>query len=172
MRPKALILLWLALGLGLLWLAASGFEWRTGLRLFPWSAFSGCGQSTPTSLPGTVRVGLYEEFPVAWRLDKLGQVDFPVSRAVAAASRTEFLDLQAGIRQTYPQVQTIYFWPLLAPAEGYYPGTWSNAASVQRVAAETDGLPVLWDLEMPKGKLALSYGDWWQNRTFLANWLR
>ncbi len=172
MCRRVLTVIGAALGLALLWLGASGFEWRTGLRLFPWSAYAGCGQSQPHSLPDTVRVGLYEEFPVPWRLAKLGQIDFPVSLAVAAMSRSEFLDLQAGIRQTYPQVQTIYFWPLLAPAEGYYPGVWSAAAAVQRVAAQTDDLPVLWDLEMPRGKVALSYGDWWQNRTFLADWLR
>jgi hypothetical protein len=172
MRPKVLAILGAAWGLALLWLGASGFEWRTGIRLFPWSAYAGCGQSRPQRLPDVVRVGLYEEFPVPWRLEKLRQVDFPVSLAVAATSRSEFMNLQAGIRQAYPLVQTIYFWPLLAVAQGYYPGTWSDAAGVRQVSTEADGLPVLWDLEMPKGKVALSYGDWWQNRTFFADWLR
>lgn len=122
MRTKLLVVGVVALALLMAWLGASGFEWRTGQRLFPWSAYAGCGQSQPQSLPATVRVGLYEEFPVPWRLDKLTQVDFPVSLAVAAASRAEFLVLQASIQPAYPQVQTVYFWPLLSPAEGYYPG--------------------------------------------------
>lgn len=171
MRTKLLVVVAIALALLVGWLGASAFEWRTGQRLFPWSAYAGCGQSRPQSLPATVRVGLYEEFPVPWRLDKLTQVDFPVSLAVAAASRAEFLDLQASIQPAYPQVQTVYFWPLLSPAEGYYPGAWSEAAGVRRLAGEVADLPVLWDLEMPRGQADLSYGDWWQNRTFLPDWL-
>jgi hypothetical protein len=172
MRLKLQRLLLAPLALPLLWLGASALEWRTGLRLFPWSAYNGCGLSQAASLPATVRLGLYEEFPVPWRLDRLRQVNFPVSLAVAAASRAEFLKLQAGIQKTYPQVQALYFWPILAPAEGYYPGAWSSPAGVRRAAAAADGLPTLWDLEMPRGQLGLSYADWWQNRSFLRNWLR
>jgi hypothetical protein len=70
--------------LALLYLVASAFEWRSGKRLLPWSEYSLCGTSVPKSLPTKVRIGLYEEFPVPWRLDKLKQVDFPVTVAVAA----------------------------------------------------------------------------------------
>src|SRR5262245_26153297 len=100
------VLLWLPL-LVLLWLAASIWEWRTGQRIFPWSAYQFCGISVPEALPPTIKVGLYEEFPVPWRLDKLRQLDFPVKLAVAATSREEFLKLRDGILQTYSQVREV-----------------------------------------------------------------
>ncbi len=112
-------------------------EWGTGIRLFPWSAFAGCGTQVAAVLPETVAVGLYEEFPVAWRLDKLEQVDFPVKLAVAASSREEFMQLRESIEQTYPHVQETYFWGLLSPDEGYYPGNWSDADAVERLASES-----------------------------------
>lgn len=154
------------------WVLGSVDEMRTGRRVFPWSAYALCGQSVPQSLPTTVRIGLYEEFPVPWRLEKLRQIDFPVTLAVAAKSRAEFLALRETIQQTYPQVQEVYFWPLLSKEEGYYPGAWSDAAGVQRVALEADGLPTLWDSEMPLGLGRWSLADWWQNRPFVDQWLR
>ncbi len=165
------LLLWLPL-LVLLWLLASIVEWRTGQRLFPWSAYQFCGSSRPETLPATVQVGLYEEFPVPWRLDKLRYVDFPVKLAVAASSRETFLKLRSQVQQTYPQVREVYFWPLLSPEEGYYPGTWSDPDAVERVAQATEGEPVLLDLEMPRGQLGLSFQNWWRNRTFLDQWLK
>ena len=160
------------LALASLWLFISFAEWRTSKRIFPWSAYSFCGDSAPSSLPKVVRIGLYEEFPVPWRLDKLQQVDFPVSLAIAATSRDEFLTLRDSILQTYPQVGEIFFWPLLTHEEGYYPGSWSDADGVQRVANEAHNLPVLWDLEMPLGRTDLSIEDWQRNRAFLDTWLR
>ena len=65
---------------GLLWIGA-----------VPWTTYGACGMSVPMSRPDTVRIGLYEEFPSAGRLDKLRQVDFPVSLAIAASSRAQFL---------------------------------------------------------------------------------
>lgn len=158
--------------LALLWLCMSIVEWRSGQRLFPWSAYALCGRSTPAKLPSTVRVGLYEEFPVPWRLDKLHQVNFPVTLAVAAPSRSDFLELREEILQTYPQVREVYFWPLLSHEEGYYPGAWSDSEGVRRVATEARGLPVLWDLEMPLGRMDLAFEDWWRNRASLPRWLR
>jgi len=155
-----------------LWVAGSAVEWSTGRRVFPWSPYALCGKSVPQALPTTVRIGLYEEFPVPWRLEKLRQIDFPVTLALAAKSRAEFLALRDTVQQTYPQVQEVYFWPLLSKAEGYYPGAWSDAASVRRVAAEAEGLPTLWDSEMPLGLSRWSLADWWQNRTFVDQWLR
>jgi len=164
-------LLGLAL-LALLWLNASVREWRTGKRVWPWSAYALCGNSQPAALPQAVRIGLYEEFPVPWRLDKLQRVDFPVTLAVAAPSRTEFLKLRDSILRTYSQVREVYDWTVLSREEGYYVGAWSNADGIRRVAAEVEGLPVLWDLEMPLGKTELSFQDWWRNRTLLDRWLR
>jgi len=138
----------------------------------PWDAYAGCGNSTPTILPDKVRIGLYEEFPVPWRLDKLRAVDFPVTLAVAATSRSEFLRLRDSISQTYPQVREIFFWPMLSADEGYYPGAWSDPNGVRRVAADADGLPVLWDMELPRDQPGTSLQNWWANRTFLVNWLR
>jgi hypothetical protein len=156
----------------LLWFFASANEWRTGRRVWPWSAYALCGTSKPAVLPQTVRIGLYEEFPVPWRLDKLRRVDFPVELAIAAPSRAEFMTLRDDIVQTYPQVRKVYFWPVLSRAEGYYTGAWSNADGIQRVASEAQDLPVLWDLEMPMGKTDLAFQDWWRNRAFLDRWLR
>lgn len=152
------------------WFIASFTEWRTGIRSFPWSAYQGCGSEEPVSLPEVVQVGLYEEFPVPWRLNKLEQVDFPVKLALAAPTRAEFLPLRDGVLSTYLQVQEVYFWPLLSLEEGYYPGSWSNADAVERVAHEAEGLPVLWDAEIPRGQLGLSVGDWVRNTSFLSQW--
>jgi len=160
-----------AAGLALLWLLASAVEWGTGQRLLPWNPYAGCGGSRPASLPPTVRVGLYEEFPVPSRLAKLRYADFPVSLAIAAPSREAFLKLSATIQRAYPQVREVYFWPLLASQEGYYPGTWSDAGALRRVAAEAEGLPVLWDLEMPPDLRHPSIRSWPQNRVWLDQWL-
>ncbi len=154
------------------WFFASFYEWRTGNRLFPWSAYAACGNSKPDKLPSTVRIGLYEEFPVPWRLDKLRQVDFPVTLAIAASSLDQFTELRKEILNTYPQVREVVFWPLLTKEEGYYPGAWSNADGVQRVVQESEGLPTLLDLEMPVGQTTLSIQNWWRNRTLLDQWLR
>ena len=171
-RRRRLIFVTLVVVVPLLYLVASAVEWRSGKRLLPWSAYSLCGASVPKSLPAKVRIGLYEEFPVPWRLDKLKQVDFPVTVAVAAKSRAEFVKLRQDIFQTYPQVSQVFFWPLLAREEGYYPGAWSDADGVQRVAREAAGLPTVWDLEMPLGRTDLSLQNWWRNRAFLESWLR
>lgn len=170
LRRGVLVLLVLLL-LVILWVAISVTELRTGQRLWPWSPYAFCGQSTPTQLPSTVHIGLYEEFPNPWRLANLQQVDFPVTLAIAASSREEFLRLRGEIQQTYPQVRTIYFWPLLAKEEGYYPGPWANAAAVQRLTTEAADLPTLWDLEPPLGSGTWSWTNWWTNRTFTARWL-
>ncbi len=150
-------------------LALTGLLW---IGAVPWTTYTLCGASEPTSLPEAVRVGLYEEFPTPDRLDKLGQVDFPVSLAVAAPSRARFLELRDTVRSAHPQVREVFFWPLLTRAEGYYPGAWSDDAAVRRVAREADGLPVLWDLELPRDPVRPSARDWWSNRTFLDDWLR
>jgi hypothetical protein len=117
-----------------------------------------------------VRIGLYEEFPNPWRLAKLAQLDFPVTLAVAARSRAEFLELREAIRRTYPQVREVYFWPLLSPEEGYYPGPWSAPQGIQRLVGDADGLPLLWDLEIPRGTTdlrSLSLEHWRANRPIL-----
>lgn len=142
-----------------------------GLGALPWSTYIGCGVSQPDALPPTVRIGLYEEFPIPSRLEKLDQLDFPVRLAVAARSREEFLHLEATILQDYPQVQEVFFWPLLSPDEGYYPGSWSNGPAVERVAREADGLPTLWDLEWPRQGHWFP-DDWLGNKAFLDKWLR
>jgi hypothetical protein len=157
--------------LGLLWLGATLAEWVGGRRVLPWDPYASCGASIPAALPKTVRVGLYEEFPDPWRLAPLSQVDFPVTLAVAAPSRTAFLERRAAILRAYPQVREVYFWPLLTDAEGYYPGTWSDAAAIKRVAAEAAELPVLWDLEMPRDKTTISLRSWASNTAFLDRWL-
>ena len=130
--------------------------------------------SRPASLPTTVQVGLYEEFPNPWRLAKLSQVDFPVTLAVAAQTRATFLELRESIQHDYPQVREVFFWPLLKPEEGYYPGPLSDPQAVRRVMEEAAGLPVLWDLELPpkfKG-VSLPPWSWWQNQATTAAWLR
>ena len=155
----------LAVGLfglaGLLWFGA-----------FPWTPYAACGASRSASLPSTVRIGLYEEFPSQDRLDKLRYLDYPVSLALAASSRVAFLRYRDMVERSYPQVRAVFFWPLLSWEEGYYPGAWSDAAGVRRIAAEADGLPVVWDLELPRDLARHSAGDWWTNRTFLDRWLR
>jgi hypothetical protein len=153
------------------WLYASITELQTGRRLWPWSAYALCGRSQPAALPQTVRVGLYEEFPNPWRLAKLQQLDFPVTLAIAAPSRQEFLQLRDSIRQTYPLVREVYFWPLLTTDEGYYPGPWSEPQGIQRLTAEAADLPVLWDAEIPRGTTnvrELSLARWWANRSTLS----
>jgi hypothetical protein len=128
----------------------------------------------PPSLPATVQVGLYEEFPNPWRLAKLDQVDSPVTLAVAAPTRDAFLQLRESIQRDYRQVRSVFFWPLLAPQEGYYPGPLSDPQAVRRVMAEASDLPVLWDLELPPGMkhIAAPLRSWSQNRTATAAWLR
>jgi hypothetical protein len=118
-----------------------------------------------------VRVGLYEEFPVPWRLEKLERVDFPVTLTVAAPSRVEFLQLREQIEASYPVVEEVYFWPVLSHEEGYYPGTWSDPVGVRRVALEAADLPVLWDLELPLHQPDLQPEHWLRNRDFLSRWL-
>jgi hypothetical protein len=158
-------------GLSLAWLAACCYEWGTGRRILPWNPYANCGATKPAALPETVRVGLYEEFPTPWRLARLKHVDFPVTLAVAAPSRSAFLSLRTTILHQYPQVREVFFWPLLAKDEGYYPGTWSDAAALQRVAADAEGLPVLWDLEMPPDLAHPSISSWPRNRAWLDQWL-
>jgi hypothetical protein len=162
----------ISLGLSLIWLAACAYEWGTGQRILPWDPYTTCDVAQPAVLPTSVRVGLYEEFPTPRRLAQLKFVDFPVTLAVAASSREAFLTLRTTILSQYPQVREVYFWPLLAPREGYYPGTWSDASAVRRVTAESEGLPVLWDLEMPPELAHPSILSWPENRIWLDQWLR
>src|SRR5215467_14376997 len=61
---------------------------------------------------------------------------------------------------------------MLSADEGYYPGAWSDPNGVRRVAADTDGLPVLWDMELPRDQMGTSLQNWWENRSFLDSWLR
>ncbi len=170
-----LLLLALIGGLTAYWLRASIKEWRTGTRVLPGDPYGNCGKTTPLTLPLTTRIGLYEEFPVPWRLDKLAAVDFPVTLAVPAATRADFLKLKTEIQQTYPQVQSVYYWPLLTQEEGYYPGPWSDPAGIKRIAAEAEGLPVVWDIEMPLNQAELTWKDveeWQENRGYLDQWFR
>lgn len=157
-------------GVAMLWIGANVLEMTTGRRVLPWDSYQPCAE--PSSLPETVRVGLYEEFPNPWRLARLKMVDFPVVLAIAAPSRAEFARLRAEILQEYPQVQEVYYWPLLSADEGYYPGTWSDARALQRVADDTGDLPVLWDLELPPNLANPSPKSWGSNRAFLDSWLR
>jgi hypothetical protein len=161
----------LAAGLALIWIAANCYEWATGRRVLPWDPYSSCGAAAVTP-PATIRIGLYEEFPTPERLAQLRHVDFPVTLAVAAPTRAAFTQLRDSIMREYRQVREVYFWPLLSAHEGYYPGTWSDAAALRRVAGEADGLPVLWDLEMPPGLAHPSPASWLSNRTWLDQWLR
>lgn len=48
----------------------------------------------------------------------------------------------------------------------------SDAEQVKRMAHESEGLPTLWDLEMPLDEKHLSLRNFWHNRTFLDEWLR
>lgn len=153
-----------------LWVTASGIEWTSGYRVLPWNAYGNCGYSKPQTLPTTVRIGLYEEFPVESRLRQLRFVPFPVTLAVAASSRSEFLELRTRIMREYSQVRDVYFWPLLSKDEGYYPGTWSSPDGVERIAREATDLPVLWDMEMPLKRLPSSPANTFTNRTFLNSW--
>jgi hypothetical protein len=171
-RQTALRAMLFVFALALLWLGATMVEWASGRRLLPRDPYAACGASTPVTLPKTVRIGLYEEFPDPWRLKQLRQVDFPITLAIGAPSRAAFLQRRAAIMRDYPQVREVYFWPLLADAEGYYPGTWSDAAAVKRVATEAADLPVLWDLEMPRNKMTISLRSWASNRSFLDGWFR
>src|SRR5262245_47171609 len=161
--------------LGRRWLAAAGglpaLAGLLWIGAVPWTTYAACGMSVPASLPDTVRIGLYEEFPTPGRLDRLRLMDFSVSLAVAASSRTQFLQLSDTVRHAYPQVRELLFWPLLTHDEGYYPGAWSDAAAVRRATREADGLPVLWDMELPHDPARPSLPDWWRNRTFLDTWL-
>lgn len=174
-----LVLLLLVIIASAAYLYASYHELTTGQRILPWSAYALCGGSTPETLPATVRVGLYEEFPTPERLARLEQVDFPVDLAVAAPDRESFLALRDTIERDYPQVETVYWWPLLTLEEGYYPGTLSDADAVQRGVEAAEGLPVLWDMEPPlrllRGEIDigdLSMEDWQRNRVLLDTWLR
>lgn len=143
------------------------------LGVWPYSSYVGCGWTRAETLPEAMQVGFYEEFPTTARLAKLAQADFPVALAVAAGSRAEFEALAVEL-QTYPHVQTLYFWPVLMPEEGYYAGPWSDGAALRRAAAEADGpagaVPVVWDLEFPRGGQGWSPGEWVGNRRFLETW--
>jgi hypothetical protein len=150
---------------------ASLFEMVSNYRILPYNPYRDCGKSIATNIPDTVRIGLYEEFPVPWRLDKLALVDFPVSLALAATSHAEFITLRETIMQQYPQVETVYFWGMLSSEEGYYPGAWSDNEGIERLTQEADGLPTLWDAEMPPNLQGLSVLDWQANQTFISNWL-
>jgi hypothetical protein len=154
------------------WLYASVREMIWGERLLSWwDPYAFCGNTKPTALPDTVRIGLYEEFPVPWRWDKLSQIDFPVTVALAAPSVTEFEVIRAQVQDAYPVVQEIYYWPLLSKDEGYYPGPFSKAEAIERVTAGSDGLTVLWDWELPIGTPYVTLQNWWQVHTFTDQWL-
>lgn len=150
---------------------AALFEMAFNYRVLPYSPYRDCGTSAVANLPDIVRIGLYEEFPVPWRLEKLALVDFPINLALAATSRSEFIALRESIKQQYTQVDTVYFWSLLSAEEGYYPGAWSDKDGIQRLAQEVEGFPTLWDTEMPLNLQGLSLLDWQSNRTFIADWL-
>src|SRR4029077_18934295 len=60
----------IAVGLAVAWAAACIYEWGTGRRVLPWNPYADCGATPPAELPATVRVGLYEEFPAPWRLER------------------------------------------------------------------------------------------------------
>lgn len=150
----------------LLGLAAGAFAF------FPYRYYLTCGSSQPSTLPAVVRVGLYEEFPAAERLAKLQTLDFPVSVAVTAASRQAFLELRQKILDGYPTVRAVYYWPVLPVEAGYYGGPLSQSRALQRAAAETEGLPTLWDLELPRAPARPAWGDFLDNRAYLDRWLK
>jgi hypothetical protein len=87
---------------------------------------------------------------------------------VAAHTREEFLGLSEQIARDHPQVREVFYWPLLSEQEGYYPGPWSSPEGVARAAASAEGLPLLWDMELPRGMRGFSLAAWWQNRATLA----
>jgi hypothetical protein len=138
---------------------------------FPYRSYLTCGSSQPASLPATVRVGLYEEFPAQERLARLQQVDFPVALAVTASSRQAFLELRQQLLDGYPAVREVYFWPVLPVEAGYYPGPLSEGRALEQAAAEAEGLPTLWDLELPRAPASPAWGDWLDNRAFIGQWL-
>lgn len=149
----------------LLSLAASAFIF------FPYRAYLTCGSSQPATLPATVRVGLYEELPAQERLARLQQVNFPVSLAVTAASRQAFLELRDQILDGYPAVREVYFWPVLPLEAGYYAGPLAQNRALRAAANEAQGLPTLWDLELPRAPARPAWGDWAGNRAFIDQWL-
>src|SRR6185436_19675316 len=114
--------------------------------------------------PATVHVGLYEEFPSPERLKKLTLVDFPVSLAVAAPSHSQFVVLRDEILANYPAVVQVYFWPVLPQGDGYYAGPLSATPGLQQAMREAEGLPALWDLELPRGPAHPVWSDWLRNR--------
>ncbi|GAB4120294.1 MAG: hypothetical protein OHK0050_28620 [Roseiflexaceae bacterium] len=59
------------------WFEISLHEFATGQRLWPWSAYAFCGRSKPTTLPTTVRIGLYEEFPQPMAACQTSTTGFP-----------------------------------------------------------------------------------------------
>jgi hypothetical protein len=176
LRNRVRLRRWIQLVIALLLLPVlliliSFIEMASGTRLLPYNPYRDCGTSMAIDLPDTVRIGLYEEFPVPWRLDKLAQVDFPVSLAIAATSRAEFMSMRETVMQQYSQVEFVYFWGILPVDEGYYPGAWSDSDGIQRLAQEANDLLTLWDAEMPLNLQGLSALDWQANRAFISNWL-
>ncbi len=141
------------------------------VAFFPYRAYLTCGSSQPATLPATVRVGLYEEFPAQERLAKLQQVDFPVSLAVAAASREAFLALRDQVLDGYPAVRDVYFWPVLPVEAGYYAGPLAENRALREAANAAQGLPTLWDVELPRAPAQPAWGDWAGNRDFVDQWL-
>jgi hypothetical protein len=141
------------------------------VAFFPYRAYLTCGGSQPATLPATVRVGLYEEFPAADRLSKLNLVYFPVTVAVTASSREAFLQLRDQLLDGYPAVREVFFWPLLAPEAGYYPGPLAEHRALRAAAEAAEGLPTLWDVELPRAPASPAWGDWQRNRDFAAGWL-
>jgi hypothetical protein len=132
------------------WIYVSLHELTTGKRLLPWHAYGECAPKPPESLPTTVRIGFYEEFPNPWRLAKLSQLDFPITLAIAAPNRQEFERLHDEISANYPMVREVIYWPTLSLSEGYYLGGLSEPQAIQRVIDESRDLPLLWDLELPR----------------------
>lgn len=174
-RTKAYIrlIIFVTLALIVFWVYASIYEMIYNERLLPWDPYMFCGATTANSLPTTVQVGLYEEFPSQERLAKLREIDFPVKLAIAAPSREKFLALRDEILREYPMVQEVDYWPTIPVTAGYYTGSWSNYHEVEKAADSTAGLPVMWDLEMPLGLEAkdLWIINWWHNRQTISHWL-
>ncbi len=161
--PVLMLVAWIGLSIG---------EMITGFRVFP-DAYANCTLSTLSQVPTTVQVGFYEEFPHdSWRLERLKLIDFPFTLAIAAHSKTEFETFRTKIRAEYPYVKDVYFWPVLKPTEGYYPGAFSDLAAVERTKAEAEDVPTLWDLEVPPGMKHASYTNWWSYQISIDAWLR